>query len=250
MSNDDKDSGGARLRDGQADLWLVYPDTIANPAILGRYRALLTPSELQRLERFRFAKGRHEYLVTRALVRTVLSRYVSVAPEDWRFVANRYGRPEIGEPKGLLPLRFNLSHTDGLIACLVAMNVDVGVDVEDMHKRRSTVEIADRFFAPSEVAALHALPREAQRRRFFQYWTLKEAYIKARGMGLALPLGEFAFDLGTPGSIGISFGARITDEPDDWQFCLQPPSDRHMLAFAARKGAGIPFRVILRETTP
>jgi 4'-phosphopantetheinyl transferase len=130
-------------------------------------------------QRFYFEKGRHEYLVTRALVRTVLSKYVTVDPSTWRFEKNEYGKPAIVYPQGLPPLTFNLSNTTGLIACLVAFGRDVGVDVEDMTRPGETVEIAEQFFSPTEVAALRALPASAQRYRFFEYWTLKEAYIIA-----------------------------------------------------------------------
>src|SRR6185295_18612851 len=120
--------------------------------------------------------------------RTTLSHYAAVDPTAWQFARNRRGRPEISGPLGVAPLRFNLSNTAGLIACLVTLGVDVGVDVEDTHRRGETVRIANRFFSASEVAALEALPPERQRQRFFEYWTLKESYIKARGMGLAIPL--------------------------------------------------------------
>ena len=106
---------------------------------------------------------------------------------------NVHGRPEIlDRPAGVPDLRFNLSHTDGLIACAVTIGREVGVDVEHVG-RRLTHDIAGRFFAPREVADLKSLPVAEQPRVFFDYWTLKEAYIKARGFGLALPLGDFAF---------------------------------------------------------
>ena len=100
----------------------------------------------------------------------------------------RVGKPTIAHPKDIAPLSFNLSHTERLIVCLVALDREVGVDAEDTERAGETVEVADRFFSPTEVAALRALPAQSRRRRFFQYWTLKEAYIKARGMGLSLPL--------------------------------------------------------------
>ena len=103
---------------------------------------------------------------------------------------------------GRLPdLRFNISHTDGLIACAVTIGREVGVDVEHIN-RHLTHDVADRFFAPREVADLQSLPDEEQQRVFFDYWTLKEAYIKARGFGLALPLGDFAFTLQSAESAG------------------------------------------------
>src|SRR6185295_2220740 len=90
-------------------------------------------------------------------------------------------------------LSFNISHTRSLIVLAVAKERAVGVDVENVQAREIEIRVADRFFAVPEVAALHAVPPDRQQYRFFEYWTFKESYIKARGMGLSLPLGKFGF---------------------------------------------------------
>src|SRR6185436_18685723 len=101
-------------------------------------------------------------------------------------------------------LHFNLTNTRGLVACAVSVaHAEVGVDAEALDRSGETVAIADRYFSTEEVRALRALPESAQRQRFFAYWTLKESYIKARGLGLRLPLDQFSFRLGE--SIGIAF---------------------------------------------
>ncbi len=101
-----------------------------------------------------FERDRRAFLLTRALVRTTLSRYAAVGPADWTFVANVHGRPEIlDRPAGVPDLRFNMSHTDGLIACAVTIGREVGVDVEHID-RRLTHDVAGRFFAPAEVSDL------------------------------------------------------------------------------------------------
>ncbi len=120
-------------------------------------------------------------------------------------------RSSIGPP-ACPDLRFNISHTDGLIACAVTIGREVGVDVEHVG-RRLTHDVAGRFFAPREVADLRALPDDEQQRVFFDYWTLKEAYIKARGFGLALPLGDFAFKLNPPDAPAITFEPALEDDP-------------------------------------
>jgi 4'-phosphopantetheinyl transferase len=210
--------------------------------LLRTYRALLSPDEIARNQRFVFPKGRHEHLMTRALVRTILSAYrPAVDPRAWQFVANPYGRPEIARPTAQPVLRFNVSHTDGLIVCLLAADREIGVDVEDTTRANiGLVEIADRYFSPAEVAALGALPEAARPDRFFDYWTLKESYIKARGLGLRLPLDQFSFHLGTHHQgtgepIRISFGPGIDDDPATWQFSLGRLSARHRLAIAIRR---------------
>ena len=233
---------GALVRGHEVHLWHVWPDDLTDPALLTAYRALLSPDEIARNRRFVFPKGRHEHLVTRALVRTTLSAYrPAVDPRAWEFVANPYGRPEVARPTGQAAIRFNLSHTDGLIVCLLAADREIGVDVEDTTRANiGLVEIADRYFSPTEVAALGALPEAARPDRFFDYWTLKESYIKARGLGLQLPLDQFSFHLGAHqrgagDPIRISFGPGIDDDPATWQFSLRRLSARHRLAIAIRR---------------
>src|SRR5262249_31588197 len=204
------------------------------------------PDEAARLERFMLAKDRHQGLIARALVRTTLSRYADVRPADWQFTTNRYGRPEIAGPVDTA-FRFNLSHTRGLVACAVAREREVGVDVENVERPGEFVHLAQRFFAPSEAAHVASLPAEQQREVFFDYWTLKESYIKARGMGLALPLADFAFRLDAP--VTITFTGSITDDPASWHFSRLRLSDQHKLALAVRC-ASEELTITPRETTP
>jgi 4'-phosphopantetheinyl transferase len=224
----------------------------ANPEALAKvdaYRALMSGDELERMARFVFESDRRAFLLTRALVRTTLSRYAPVPPADWRFIANAHGRPEIlDRPAGVPDLRFNISHTTGLIACAVTIGREVGVDVEHI-VRALTHDVAGRHFAPAEVNDLRRLPEDQQRRVFFDYWTLKEAYIKARGFGLALPLGDFAFKLNPPHAPTIAFEPALEDDPATWQFLQQWPTPQHRLALAVRReGHDLPVRI--RDVVP
>ena len=237
------------LSRGEAHLWYVLADAATEPSLLAAYEALLAPEERARKARFYFDKHRHEYLLTRALCRGVLSRYAAVAPEAWVFRANSYGRPEIASPEGS-SLRFNLTNTDGLIACLVALDREIGVDVEDTERRGETVAIADRFFSPLEVSALHEEPAAAQRARFFDYWTLKEAYIKARGMGLSIPLDQFSYLIEPGQPIRIAFDPRLVDDPATWQFAQLRPTDRHLISVAVRRSGEPDLRFVVRRTIP
>ena len=213
------------------------------------YLALMSPDEHERMARFIFDRDRRQFLLTRALVRTMLSRYAAVPPAAWTFIANVHGRPEIlDRPRGVPDLRFNLSHTDGLIACAVPIGREIGVDVEHI-QRRLTHDIAGRFFAPREVSDLKALPESEQPRAFFDYWTLKEAYIKARGFGLALPLADFAFTLAPPAPPRIAFEPSLDDDPETWQFAQDWPTPHHRLGLAVRReGADLPVRI--RKVVP
>ena len=223
---------------------LVHTDSADAWAQQAAYRALLSKDEEERMARLIFERDRRRFLLTRALVRTMLSRYASVPPAGWSFIANVHGRPEIlDRPAGVPDLRFNLSHTEGLIACAVTIGRDVGIDVEHIG-RRLTHDVAGRFFAPSEVRALELLPADEQPRVFFDYWTLKEAYIKARGFGLALPLADFAFTLSPPAPPVITIEPSLNDEAAAWQFFQDWPTPQHRLGLAVRRdGADLPVRI-------
>jgi 4'-phosphopantetheinyl transferase len=223
---------------------LVHTDNADAAAQREAYLALLSPDEHARMGRLIFERDRRRFLLTRALVRTMLSRYAHVPAASWKFVENVHGRPEIlDRPSGVPDLRFNISHTDGLIACAVTIGREVGVDVEHIG-RRLTHDVAGRFFAPQEVNDLGRLSDDEQRRVFFDYWTLKEAYIKARGFGLALPLADFAFTLAPPATPRISFEPSLDDDPSTWQFFQDWPTAQHRLGLAVRReGSDLPVRV-------
>jgi 4'-phosphopantetheinyl transferase len=240
------------LPDDEIHVWYLLPDEIVDPRVLAAYEALLAPDERARRARYHFEHSRREYLFTRALCRATLSRYAPVAPAAWTFAKNEYGRPEIEAAAAATygALRFNLSNTRGLIALAVARDRDVGIDVEDPSRGGETVAIADRFFSPIEVAALRALPEGAQDARFFTYWTLKEAYIKARGMGLAIPLDQFSFLVDDGPPIRIAFDPRLGDDAAAWQFTALALSPRHAAAAAVRRGHGPDLRFVVRRTVP
>lgn len=243
-----------RLPDGEAHLYYLFQDEVQDPELLAEYRTWMTEEERARCDRYYFEHSRKEYLLTRALVRASLSLYHPIHPSRWRFRSTQHGRPELAEPAEpaeLGPLRFNLSNTRGLIALLLVRGADVGVDVEDREHARQTVEIAERYFSPSEVDAMMALPPHARRDRFFQYWTLKEAYIKARGLGLAIPLDKFSFVLDPADApIRIAIEPELGDDAGRWQFAQLGLSDRHACAAALSPADGRPVSFVLRRTVP
>lgn len=238
-----------QLRADEAHVWYAWTAACNTPELHAYYRSLLSEEERARLERFAFDYLKLEYLVTRALCRTVLSAYAPETPASWRFVANQYGRPEIVSGDGGCRLRFNLSNARSLVACVVTAEVDAGIDVEEINRRGATVTIADRYFSPAELQALQALPAGQQRERFFELWTLKESYIKARGMGLSIPLDQFSFLLDQP-SIAIAFDPRLDDSAAAWQFRLFRPAAAHLMAVGIRRLGQPDFRISTREVVP
>lgn len=222
---------------GEVHVWLCAGETTADDAWLTAALGLCNAEERARHDRFVFARSRRQFAVARALVRRVLAGYTGLAPEALAFVANEYGRPELTPDAG--GLRFNLSHTDGLAALAVARGAELGVDVEDTARRARPDDVAEHFFAAAEVAGLMALPPAARTGRFFDLWTLKEAYIKARGKGLAISLGAFAYDLSRGrGAIELAIDPSLGDVRAGWRFLLADPTPRHRLALAVRFPGG------------
>jgi len=218
------------------DVWLNFHQEVVDARLLSHLSALLSEDERRQQTRFHLADDRLRYLLTRAMVRTVLSRHAAVDPADWAFTVNAYGRPEIANPHpDARTLRFNVSHTRGLIALAVSREREVGVDVENVLERPVSTGIADRFFSPAEAAELARLPATRRQDRFFEYWTFKESYIKARGLGLTLPLGQFTFHRIPGRAPTISFAPELHDDPSSWQFAQFWPTRDHRMAVAVRR---------------
>jgi 4'-phosphopantetheinyl transferase len=222
------------LREDEVHLWYEVPERVTDGGLLASCGRLLAPEEAARRERFRFEEDRHLYLVAHALVRSVLSRYAPVAPAQWRFTAGPHGRPEIQGPAEAPPLRFNLSHTRGLAAVAVTRSCAVGADVENMD-RPVEPGLARVALAEMERRQLRRVAGDAWAETFFAFWTLKEAYLKACGLGLAHSLQEFGFLL-TPGRPPrLQFSGRERDDPDGWQFWQDRTHPRHQGAVAVRR---------------
>lgn len=211
-------------------------------------RRWLSEDERRRADRYVHDRDRVTYTAAHALVRTVLSEHGATPRAGWQFRENTHGCPFVVDAQAGAPsLAFNLSHTTGLVAVAVTRGRAVGVDVERVD-RVVTDGIAERHFAPAEVAALQRLPRDVQARVFFEYWTLKEAYIKARGMGLAIPLDAFAFTLRGDEPPTIAFASGFDDRPGRWQFWQTWPTDRHRLSLAVERD-GADLAVAPRQLT-
>lgn len=238
------------LPGNEIHLYFSFPDQITDPALLKRYKSLLSDDELAQMPRFYFARHRHQFLLTRALIRTTLSRYFPVEPEAWRFEKNGFGKPGISFPDNQWPVRFNLSHCDGLILCGITRDHDIGVDVEDaLRSTRAAFDGLSSYFSASEIAALARLPEDQQKQRFFDYWTLKESYIKARGMGLAIPLDKFSFQFEADRLSGFETHPDLDDDATNWQFWRMPMAERYRVAVAVNSGDMV-FTINAFNTVP
>lgn len=222
-------------------IWQLNPEHVTDEALSQAYRALLTEAERAQELRFRFPAGRKNYLLTRSLARTVLSRYSTVQPHEWNFSKTEYGRPEIAPTHtDVQGLSFNISHTEGAILLGVTRDRALGIDVENLNARSASLDLARRVFAPQEIEALSALPEARQRERFLELWTLKESYIKARGMGLAIPTRKFGFDFVDDRTLRLAIDPDLQDDAARWSFVQFRPSPEHIAALCFERGGATP----------
>jgi 4'-phosphopantetheinyl transferase len=224
------------LGEQDVHVWFAAPDRLlAAPDAVGRSLSLLDMDEARRYRAFHHDHDRHCFLAAHVLLRLALSHHAGVAPGDWVFERDSHGRPGIVGPAGAPPTGFSLSHTGGMVACAVSQHAEIGVDVELMLDDAPFPALAEHFFAPSEYDDICLSPDLCRSDRFYTYWTLKEAYIKARGLGMSLPLDGFAFEIGKAGACRIGFREDFDDTPDLWQFVAMRLEPRHRLALAVRR---------------
>lgn len=231
------------LAPDEVHVWYADPDRVTDPAVLASLWDSLSDEEQRRCERFVVERVRHEYLVAHGLLRRALSRYAPVPPEAWQFRAGPTGKPEVSGPVASLSLRFNLSHTRGLCACAVSLGREVGIDVEAADRQVS--EALRACLAPEEAAQLLERPESERAAAFLEFWTLKEAYLKACGLGLRVALASVVFHLAPDASVRVSFGEGISGDPEEWQFTCLRPGGTHCVAVAVRRAAG--ETVVVRE---
>ena len=237
------------LEPGRIELWCAFLPDLDAERLEEVYAALLTEAERARQRRLRFAEDRRRDLAARVLVRTVLSRYASVPPETWVFGVDARGRPRIVAPQPATPLQFNIAHSGDLVVVGVAPGNPLGVDVEQLARRTDTTRL-ERYFAPLEIRQMRALPARARRLRFFELWTLKESYLKARGVGLRMPLHSLAFEFPGPGAVRLSLAAAVPDRASRWAFAQFTLRDEYMLAVCAERAGLPPLQLAVHEVVP
>src|SRR5262245_17588354 len=186
------------LPSNEVHVWRISLDDPAALAVC--QESWLTPEERQRADRFRFPRDRQRFVVRRGIARVILSRYLDLEPRHVRFRYLANGKPVLAEEMGGSDFTFNWSHSDGMALYAVARGRMVGVDLERRRPDVECLQIAERFFAPGEVATLRALAGDLQRNVFFTLWTCKEAWVKATGVGLSFPLEQVEMLLDAGGS--------------------------------------------------
>lgn len=218
-----------------ADLSLSYHDvhvwraSLDLPAVYMQHlQHTLATDERSRATRFYFEKDRQHFIAARGLLRTILSRYLDCEPSQLRFSYNHYGKPALAAET----LSFNVSHSHGLALYAITRDRKVGIDLEYMRSHVAGEHMAERFFSPREVASLRALPTQLQAQAFFNCWTRKEAYIKAQGYGLSLPLDQFDVSLAPDEPAQLLATRGDPQEASRWSLKALSPGTGYQAALA------------------
>ncbi|MEM7127355.1 MAG: 4'-phosphopantetheinyl transferase superfamily protein [Chloroflexota bacterium] len=196
-------------------IWLTSLDRSVDEA--EELRLLLSSDEKERADRFHFLKDKIHYTVGRSVLRQLLARYIQCDPVEIQFDYNQYGKPclaSVATTGAKLPelLQFNLSHSGTLALYGFSWERSIGVDIEYMRRNVAFLDIAQGFFSPSEIQILNCQPNSQEiAKAFYNCWTRKEAYIKAHGMGLSLPLDSFDVTL-APGEAAQLLATRPDSE--------------------------------------
>jgi 4'-phosphopantetheinyl transferase len=205
-------------------------------ASVQRLTNLLASDEKGRAERFRFERDRRRFIVARGLLRVILSRYLNREPSQLRFVYNDYGRPSLAPTPATNGLSFNLSHAHELALMAVTRDRQLGIDLEHIRPIPEVDQIAERILSPQENEKFRALAGTEKLEAFFQYWTCKEAYIKARGEGLSLPLDQFQVG---PILSGRAPALNVEGNPQEstrWSLRELIPAEGYAAALAVERG--------------
>jgi 4'-phosphopantetheinyl transferase len=229
------------------DVWVFSPSAALESTGLDAFIAVLSEVERLRMDRFHQAQDRITFAVSHGFTRMALtSRAPDIAPSAWVFRSDSSGRPEIETVGPAAPLRFSLSHTRGLVACAVVPSASCGIDVEFCRESADFSDLFGWVLNAYEVATMEGLPKRERKARFLQYWTLKEAYAKALGIGMSSPFNLHAFDLDPPTLRAAAL--RATEyRGGQWQFEQWWVGKSHVVALAMCRADGPAPAVILHN---
>jgi len=211
-------------------IWHIDPAQITAPKCIENLKNWLSNAETERMVRFHQAKHQHAFLISHALKRATLAQVLDLAPAELEFGVGSHGRPFL-LGHGQHSLQFNLSHTDGMAAIAISQDAYVGLDVENLTRNVPETAFAARFFTPLEHDDILAHEHTPNSHRLLEYWTLKEAYIKAEGLGISIGLDTFYFEL-NESSLKIQFTPEARPPSQPWQFMQFKPMPRHLMALA------------------
>ena len=218
------------LSSGTVDIWHISIEPPLDK--IAEARALLSPDELERAARFHFDIHRNRYIAGRAALRTILAQYLGLSAKALAFVYGEKGKPALASHVNTRRLQFNLSHSHDRALLGVTIGSTLGVDIERINLEFGTDEIATHFFSSFEVDTLLAVPKPERGATFFSCWTRKEAYIKAVGEGLSLPLDSFDVAFGPRVEAALLRVEAAPDAPSRWRMYNVPAPEGYAAAMA------------------
>lgn len=218
------------------ELWFAYPSDLTHEPTERVCFSVLDGNERERASRFLNERHRREYVAAHALVRHALSYQEPRPAALWLFRTNAYGKPAVD---AACDLQFNLSSCEELAVCLVGRGGEVGVDAEPFARGEDILELKDEVFSPAELTELSRLHRDERPNRALSLWVLKEAYAKARGVGLTLSLRDISFLSDDPHGIRLQTECFVDRNPEKWRFCLIDLL-QHRVAIVVDSSCGVP----------
>jgi 4'-phosphopantetheinyl transferase len=224
---------GVTIASNEVHVWRASLD--ASPTQIDTFMQILAADEQARANRFYFQIDRERFISAHGILRSILGLYLNQAPKCLSFRYGAHGKPALSFESGVDAIRFNLSHSHEVALYAITRGREIGIDVE-LIRDLEVVQIAERFFSRQETAILGAMPASVRKHAFFLCWTRKEAYIKARGEGLSLPLDQFDVSL-IPGEPAALLCTRPnSDEADRWSMQELNPGTDYVAAIAVEGG--------------
>ncbi|HEY1658755.1 MAG TPA: 4'-phosphopantetheinyl transferase superfamily protein [Candidatus Sulfotelmatobacter sp.] len=220
------------LHENEVQLWRADLDALAPEE--SRWQQILSTDERKRAARFHFAKDRQHFAAARAILRLILSGYLEIDPDHIDFRYSQKEKPYLAGRCAQSGIMFNVSHSEGVALYAVARGIELGVDVEFIRHEVEVESIARRFFSAYEQEQLSNLPSAERAEAFFRCWTRKEAYIKATGDGLSLPLSQFDVSLAPDSEDALLATRPDSKEAKQWLLREVPAGTGYLAALCAR----------------
>jgi 4'-phosphopantetheinyl transferase len=217
-----------KLKRNEIHVWTAW---IKSNSLAEQFRSILSKDENVRADRFYFQRDRDRFILARGFLRILLSHYLDLLPSQVEFNYGLYGKPFLDHGSNSENLQFNISHSGDLALFAFTKGIEIGVDVEQMRPEPVEDEVAERFFSDTEVSAFRSVPQCERQVAFFNCWTRKEAYIKAKGAGLSIKLDQFSVSL-IPAEPPVLLQSSFDPDPTRWQFHSFLPAPGYVAALA------------------
>jgi 4'-phosphopantetheinyl transferase len=220
------------LKNGEMHIWLISLDIAKYDLhVLRRHLSIM---ELAKAERFHFDIDRNRYVIGRGVLRLLLEQYLNVPPAHLEFCHNQYGKPFLDPHCNSMGILFNVSHSSEIMICAITSAREIGIDIEYVSSDIDVLELADRFFTPQEAVLLKSLHEEDRRESFYVFWTIKEAYLKALGTGIANGLDHFDIPFPVLESLLRNRNAKTQTRWRKWRLKILRQSPGYIAAIAVK----------------